>query len=41
MVFKCINFHFIDKCNYKCKHCFVKKEQNELSMNEIKIFLHS
>lgn len=39
MVFKCINLHFIDKCNYKCKHCFVKKEQNELSMNEIKMIV--
>ena len=24
-----INVHFIDACNYRCKHCFVNKENYE------------
>ncbi len=39
MCFDCINLHFIDKCNYQCKHCFVKKEKNELSIDDIKLFV--
>lgn len=31
-----INFHFIDHCNYKCKYCFVKKENKMLSLDECK-----
>jgi len=31
-----INFHFIDHCNYKCKYCFVKKENKMLSFRECK-----
>lgn len=31
-----INLHFTDHCNYHCKHCFVKKEGKELSLDNIK-----
>lgn len=37
MVYDCINLHFTDYCNYSCKHCFVKKENNELSMDELMV----
>lgn len=37
MVFTCINLHFTDFCNYKCKHCFVKKENYELTFEELKV----
>lgn len=33
------NFHFIDYCNFKCKHCFVKKCNEELSFENIKIII--
>lgn len=34
-----INFHFTDRCNYRCKYCFVDKQQNlEISFeNAVKI----
>ena len=31
------NLHFIDHCNFGCKHCFVKKEGKELTFEQIKI----
>lgn len=31
------NLHFTDYCNFHCKHCFVKKEGKELSLDKIKI----
>lgn len=34
--FDCFNLHFIDKCNFGCNHCFVKKENQELTLPEIK-----
>lgn len=37
MKFDCINIHFTDFCNFHCKHCFVKKERKELSLDNIKI----
>ena len=37
MVYECINLHFTDFCNYKCIHCFVNKENYELSLENIKI----
>lgn len=33
------NLHFIDQCNFKCKHCFVKKQGKELSLENIKIIV--
>lgn len=33
------NLHFIDYCNYHCKHCFVKKEGKELSIDNIKTII--
>lgn len=36
MNYDCINLHFIDACNYSCKHCFVNKENRELSLDKIK-----
>lgn len=30
-----INIHFLDACNYTCKHCFVNKENNKLSFKEV------
>lgn len=36
-MFSCINLHFTDFCNYHCKHCFVKKENCELSFDELKL----
>lgn len=35
-MYSCINLHFTDFCNYHCKHCFVKKENYELSLDELK-----
>lgn len=37
MVYKCINLHFTDFCNFHCKHCFVKKENYELSFDNLKV----
>jgi len=34
-----INLHFTDFCNFCCKHCFVNKEKNELSLETIKIIV--
>lgn len=31
------NLHFTDFCNFKCKHCFINKENNELEISEIKL----
>lgn len=39
MKYECINLHFIDKCNFKCRHCFVKKEGREISLNNLKIII--
>lgn len=36
-MYSCINLHFTDFCNFHCKHCFVKKENCELSFDELKI----
>lgn len=30
------NLHFTDFCNFKCKHCFVKKDSKQLSLSQIK-----
>lgn len=30
-----VNVHFLDACNYVCKHCFVKKENNQLNFSQI------
>lgn len=30
------NLHFTDYCNYNCRHCFVKKESKELTLEQIK-----
>ena len=30
-----VNIHFLDSCNYICKHCFVKKEKNQLNFSQI------
>jgi cytidyltransferase-like protein len=30
-----INFHLIDACNSHCKHCFVKNEKKQLSLNQL------
>jgi len=35
MVYSCINLHFTDFCNFRCKHCFVKKENSELTYDEL------
>lgn len=39
MLYSCINLHFTDFCNFNCKHCFVKKENCELSMEQLKIIV--
>ena len=31
-----VNLHFIDRCNYSCRYCFVKKENKCLSLEQIK-----
>lgn len=36
-MYTCINLHFTDFCNFHCKHCFVKKENFELSFDELKV----
>ena len=36
-MYTCINLHFTDVCTYHCRHCFVKKENYELSFDELKI----
>ena len=33
------NLHFLDYCNFKCKYCFIKKEQKELSIENIKLII--
>lgn len=33
------NLHFTDFCNFKCYHCFVKKQGKELSFDSIKIII--
>lgn len=33
---KVFNLHFIDACNFNCHHCFIKKENNLLSLKQIK-----
>lgn len=33
------NLHFTDYCNFRCKHCFVKKNGKELSFDNIKIII--
>ena len=35
--YDCINIHITDKCNFQCKHCYVNKQNYELSLEEIKI----
>lgn len=35
-MYACINLHFTDFCNFQCKHCFVNKENYELSFDELK-----
>ncbi|MBP5446282.1 MAG: viperin family antiviral radical SAM protein [Acholeplasmatales bacterium] len=37
MIYSCVNLHFTDFCNFNCSHCFVKKENNELSFEQLKI----
>ena len=39
MVYDCINLHFTDYCNFSCKHCFVMKDNNELSLDEMMIIV--
>ena len=34
-----INIHFLDACNYTCKHCFVNKENNQLNFYQMKIII--
>ena len=31
------NMHFIDLCNFHCKHCFIEKNNKELSIEKIKL----
>ncbi len=31
-----INLHFLDNCNFHCKHCFVKKSGKKLNIEELK-----
>ncbi len=38
-MYSCVNLHFTDFCNYNCKHCFVKKENYELSFDELKLIV--
>ena len=35
-----INLHFIDYCNYDCKHCFVNKEKKELDFETIIVIVN-
>ena len=35
-----INIHFLDSCNYTCRHCFVNKENNQLSYDKMKIIFN-
>ena len=39
MIYSCINLHFTDFCNFHCTHCFVKKENYELSFEQLKIIV--
>lgn len=34
---KTINLHYTDFCNFHCKHCFIKKNGKELSLENIKL----
>ncbi len=34
MIEKTINLHLTDRCNFKCKHCFVNMKGRELSLQE-------
>lgn len=34
-----VNLHFVDFCNYNCVYCFVKKENNMLSLQNIKLIV--
>ena len=36
---KTFNLHFVDLCNFSCKHCFVKKNGKELSLDNIKLIV--
>lgn len=36
MTYNVINLHFLDACNYKCKHCFGNKFIKQLPLNDIK-----
>lgn len=36
-----VNLHFIDHCNYSCKYCFVKKENQMLSFENIKKIINN
>lgn len=38
-MYSCINLHFTDFCNFHCKHCFIKKENCELSFDKLKIIV--
>ena len=33
---KTLNFHFTDRCNFKCKHCFINMAGRELNLDECK-----
>ena len=33
------NLHFTDFCNFACKHCFIKKNGKELSLENIKLIV--
>lgn len=33
---KVLNLHFLDYCNFRCTHCFVKREGRSLSFDECK-----
>ena len=36
---KIFNLHFTDKCNFHCNFCYVKKENKELALADIKIIV--
>jgi radical S-adenosyl methionine domain-containing protein 2 len=40
-MFKVFNLHFTDKCNYVCKHCFIKKENYELEIEQINVIINN
>lgn len=41
IMLKFFNLYFIDKCNYYCRHCFVKKENFELEMGQIIMIINN